>query len=71
MRKPEFFRRLLAIDERARAHPYYLAELAMAAGDSERALPARNFFLPFSKRDPLFAPLHGNRYESAMQRLGL
>ena len=77
--KPEFFRRLMAIDEGIRGYPYFLAELAMAGEDRERALTEleravaqRNFFLPFAKRDPLFAPLHGNpRYEAVMKQVGL
>ncbi len=77
--KPDFFRRLLAIDEGMRGYPYFLAELAMAAGDRERALKEleralsqRNFYLPFAKRDPLFVPLHGDpRYEAIMRQVGL
>jgi len=77
--KPEFFRDLLSIEERIHGSTYFGAELAMAAGEHDRALghldhslAMHDFFLPFAKRDPLFAPLHGNaRYEAIMSKVGL
>lgn len=76
---PEFWKSLLAVRERLGTSPYFLAEIAMAGGDPdgalrqfERCLAERNFFLPFARRDPLFAPLHGNpRYEAVMRAVGL
>jgi len=75
----EFWSQLFTMEERGRGWSYMLAELAMAKGDTERAmaelekcLKARSFFLPFAKRDPLFAPLHGKaRYEAVMKGVGL
>ena len=77
--QPEFWTRLLQAEERRGVGPYFLAELAMAAGDRDRALAeleaslkSRDFFLPFARRDPLFGPLHGeSRYEAVMQAVGL
>ena len=70
---------LLAARESLGTSAYFLAEIAMAGGDPEVAVQqlekcrqARNFFLPFAKRGPLFAPLHGNpRYEAVMKAVGL
>jgi len=75
----EFWKMLLAARESLGTSAYFLAEIAMAGGDPEVAVQqlekcrqARNFFLPFAKRDPLFAPLHGNpRYEAVMKAVGL
>ena len=75
----EFFTQLGQIEEQVSSNTYFMAELAMAAGDTERALTqlerslaSHNFFLPFAKRDPLFAPLRGNpRYEAVMKKVGL
>lgn len=76
---PEFFRRLVAIGAAQRSNPYFLAEIATAAGDTREAIhqlqaayQGHVFFLPYAKRDPLFAPLHGNAdYEAIMKRIGL
>ena len=76
---PQFFKRLLEIREPVKNWSYMSAEIAMAAGDRERALEEleqclkiREFFLPFARREPIFAPLHGNpRYEAVMKAVGL
>ena len=77
--RPVFWRRLFQVESDLKAGPCFLAEIAMAAGDSDSALQqletglkTRNFFLPFARREPLFAPLHGNpRYEAVMRAIGL
>jgi hypothetical protein len=77
--QPEFWQRLFGIERNLHASPYFLAEIAMAQGDPEAAveqleacLQSRNFFLPFARRAPLFAPLHGNpRYQAVMKGVGL
>jgi len=64
---------------RSRKQPYRLAAIAMAAGDRvralnelEAALQSRDFFLPFARRDPLFAPLYNEpRYQAVMKAVGL
>jgi DNA-binding winged helix-turn-helix (wHTH) protein len=76
---PDFLRRLYGIVSHNGTNAYYLAQIAIALGDVseavdqlDRAASAHNFFAPYAKRDPLFAPLYGNaRYEAAMKKLGL
>jgi tetratricopeptide (TPR) repeat protein len=76
---PAFFRRTLAIGERLNTNAYFLAEIAMAAGDEnkaldelERALQSHLIFVPYAKRDPLFAPIRDNpRYQAIMKQVGL
>jgi hypothetical protein len=76
---PDFFRRTLAIGDRLSINTYFLAEIAMAAGDEnktldrlERALQSHVLFVPYAKRDPLFAPLRDNpRYQAVIKQIGL
>jgi len=79
MGTPEFWNHLLEIEARSRKQPYRLAAIAMAAGDRvralnelEAALQSRDFFLPFARRDPIFAPLYNEpRYQAVMKAVGL
>jgi DNA-binding winged helix-turn-helix (wHTH) protein len=76
---PEFFQRLFAIASRDNTNPYFVAEVAIVAGNLteaadhlDRAVSTHMFFAPYARRDPLFAPLHGTpRYEAAMKKIGL
>jgi DNA-binding winged helix-turn-helix (wHTH) protein len=75
----EFFSRLFSSGKRNGMNSYYLAEIAMAAGNGEEALAeleraaaAHLFFTPYAKRDPLFAPLRESpRFQAVMQKVGL
>lgn len=77
--KPEFFRRVLEGGKTMHTNNYFLAEIAMAGGDQdealrqlERALAAHLFFVPYAKRDPLFAPLRElPRFQAIMKQVGL
>jgi tetratricopeptide (TPR) repeat protein len=76
---PEFFRQMVAGGKANNTSAYYLAEMAMAAGDEkealnqlERAAAAHLFFTPYAKRDPLFAPLRESpRFQAVMKQVGL
>jgi len=75
----EFFRSALEGGRSIGTNSYFLAEIAMAAGESEQALVQLEkafaehlFFVPYARRDPLFTPLRGTpRFEAIMQRVGL
>jgi DNA-binding winged helix-turn-helix (wHTH) protein len=75
----EFFQRLFSSGKRNGMNSYYLAEIAMAAGNREdalnqleRAATEHLFFTPYAKRDPLFAPLRESpRFQAVMQKVGL
>jgi hypothetical protein len=77
--RPEFWSRLLDAEKRLRVNAYFLAELSMAAGQPTQALQyleatvnQRNFFVPFARRDPIFAPLRNEpRFRALMQKIGL
>ncbi len=76
---PDFWNRLFALQQNRNQPPSFLAELAMAKGDREsalreleNALHQHDFFLPFARRDPLFATLRGDpRYQAVMKAVGL